>query len=112
MAHFPQPHPQRRASRVRIADVTPLTITADGSKGLKGTLVSLSITGGCAQLPGRLNEGALVEVAIQSRFGAVTGLAEMLRPHQKGASLMQPFRFVALADDDHRCLRRLLSSAS
>ncbi len=110
MAHFPQPHPQRRASRVHVA--SPLTITVDGSKGLKGTLVSLSITGGCAQLAGRLNEGSLVEVAIESRFGPVTGLAEMLQPRLKGSSVFQPFRFVALADDDHRCLRRLLSAAS
>jgi hypothetical protein len=39
-------------------------------------------------------------------------MAEMLHPTRKFQSAcLQPFRFVALADDDHRKLRMALDSA-
>ena len=57
----------------------------------------------------QLAQGDFVEVAFQTESGPVHGMAEILRPTQKGVnSVLQPFRFIALEDDDHRRLRMSL----
>jgi hypothetical protein len=56
-----------------------------------------------------LGRGDFVEVAFQTQSGPVHGMAEILTPMQKfDDSVLQPFRFVALEDDDHRRLRTSL----
>lgn len=65
------------------------------------------------QLVQALDQGDLVEVSFQSHSGQVQGLAEMLTPvrrFREGA--VQPFRFVALGEDDHRRLRMMADAAS
>ena len=58
-----------------------------------------------------LSEGDFVEVAFQTRSGNVHGMAEMLNPVRKAkGSVLQPFRFVALVDDDHSVLHRTIES--
>jgi hypothetical protein len=43
----------------------------------------------------------------------VIGMAEMLSPSRKATDgILQPFRFIALGDDDHRNLRMALQSVS
>ena len=59
-----------------------------------------------------LGAGDFVEVAFQTQAGPVHGMAEILSPTRKlDDSVLQPFRFVAIEDDDHRRLRSSLEHA-
>ena len=61
------------------------------------------------QLPRQLGAGAFVELAFQTQSGPVHGMAEILTPMRKTTDgVLQPFRFVALEDDDDRRLRTSL----
>ena len=56
-----------------------------------------------------LGHGDFVEVAFQTESGPVQGMAEILSPTSTtAAGVLQPFRFVALEDDDHHRLRSSL----
>jgi hypothetical protein len=85
---------------------------AEGGQRARARLQSISINGGLLQLQQQLSIGDFVEIAFHTRTGAIHGMAEMLRPMRNSASpIQQPFRFIALADDDHRKLRLALDSA-
>jgi hypothetical protein len=57
------------------------------------------------RLAGALEQGNLVEVAFETASGAVKGMAEILQPTLKlKDGILQPFRFIALEDNDHRTL--------
>jgi hypothetical protein len=108
MTHFPQPHPSRRAARVQLGDVLAAIRLEDG-RHAKAKLQTISVTGGLLALPRSLRDGDFVEVAFQTQSGPVHGMAEILGPARKTtAGVLQPFRFVALEDDDHRRLRTSL----
>ena len=63
------------------------------------------------QLASALSEGDFVEVAFQTQSGNVHGMAEMLSPVRSSpGSVFQPFRFVALGDDDHHTLQMIVES--
>jgi len=84
----------------------------DGQRA-KGRLQTLSVTGGLLRLPKALEHGDFVEVSFQTQSGTVHGMAEMLNPTRSVPDgTLQPFRFIALADDDHRTVRMLVDSAS
>jgi hypothetical protein len=72
------------------------------------------MTGGLLRLAQALSQGDFVEVAFETQSGTVRGLAEMLtpagRPQKDG--ILQPFRFVALGQSDHRALRMMVDSAA
>jgi hypothetical protein len=69
----------------------------------------LSTTGGLFALTKPLEPGDFVAVTFQTSQGAVRGMAEILQPTRKSASsCLQPFRFVALDDEDHAKLRRAM----
>ena len=62
-------------------------------------------------VPKALEEGDFVEVAFQTSHGMVRGMAEVLSARSKSKSgCLQPFRFVALEDDDQTRLRKTLES--
>ena len=106
MTHFPQPHPTRRATRVQLADKTLAAIRLEDGQHAKGQLKSISVTGGLLRLGMSLEHGDFVEVAFQTQAGPVRGMAEILSPLRKAKDgVLQPFRFIALEDDDHRKLR-------
>jgi hypothetical protein len=106
MTHFPQPHTSRRAARVQLGRSIPAAIRLEDGRRTKAKLQTISITGGLLQLAASLGQGDFVEVAFQTQSGPVRGMAELLTPTQKAAgAVLQPFRFVALDDDDHRRLR-------
>jgi hypothetical protein len=74
---------------------------------------TVSVTGGLLRLAKSLSEGDFVEVAFQTQSGPVRGMAEMLTPVRATTDgALQPFRFVALGDDDHRALRMVVDSAA
>ena len=109
MTHFPQPHPSRRAARVQLGDSVLAAIRLEDGRRTKAKLQTISITGGLLQLAQCLAQGDFVEVAFQTQAGPVHGMAEVLSPMREMASgVLQPFRFVALEDDDHRRLRTSL----
>ena len=63
------------------------------------------------RLAGALEQGNLIEVAFETESGAVKGMAEILEPTRKSKDgILQPFRFIALEDDDQRTLRNVLDS--
>ena len=85
---------------------------AVGGQRARAKLQSISINGGLLHLPRELSTGDFVEIAFYTRSGPVHGMAEMMHPTRRlQSACLQPFRFVALADDDHRKLRMALDSA-
>jgi hypothetical protein len=109
MTHFPQPHPSRRAARVQLGDSVLAAIRLEDGRRAKAKLQTISVTGGLLRMTHSLGQGDFVEVAFQTQAGPVHGMAEVLSPMRKTTDgVLQPFRFVALEDDDHRRLRTTL----
>jgi hypothetical protein len=112
MALFPQPDANQRSPRVQLNGSVGAAIIAEGGQRARAKLQSISVTGGLLQLQHELSTGDFVEIAFHTRAGAVHGMAEMLQPMRKFQSAcLQPFRFIALGDEDHRKLRMALDSA-
>jgi hypothetical protein len=113
MTHFPQPHPQRRAPRVQLGGSIPALVLLQDGQRAKAKLQTISITGGLLALARFLSQGDFVEIAFQTRSGPVHGMAEMLSPMRASTDgALQPFRFIALGDDDHRTLRMVVDSVA
>jgi hypothetical protein len=113
MTHFPQPHPTKRAARVQLGGSVLAAIRFDDGQRSRGKLFSISATGGLLKLAKPLSQGDFVEIGFQTKVGAVIGMAEMLSPTRKATDgTLQPFRFIALGDDDHRNLRMALQSVA
>jgi hypothetical protein len=71
----------------------------------------LSATGGLLVLSKALEQGDVVEVAFRTNHGIVRGMAELLSARcELKSGCLQPFRFVALDDEDHTRLRMTLES--
>jgi hypothetical protein len=83
----------------------------DGRRA-KAKLQSVSLTGGMLRLPRPLGQGDLVEVAFPTQSGSVRGMAEMLNALPSSEGALQPFRFLAMGDDEHRALRMMVDSIS
>jgi hypothetical protein len=112
MTHYPQCNPSHRATRVQLATTPALIKSSDGNRA-KARLQVVSITGGLLQLTRAFDEGDFVELAFQTQSGNVNGMAEMLNPVRSSpGSVFQPFRFVALGDDDHKMLHTMIETAS
>jgi hypothetical protein len=111
MTYFPQPNPSKRARRVRLPGSVVVAVRSEGSQPLRAKLHELSTTGGLLVLSKALEQGVFVEVAFQTSHGIVRGMAEVLSARSKSKSgCLQPFRFVALEDEDHTRLRMTLES--
>ena len=113
MTHFPQPHPSRRAARVQLGASVLAAIRLEDGRHAKAKLQTISATGGLLLLLRPLAEGDFVEVAFHLQGGPVRGMAEMLTPVRAASEgSLQPFRFVALGDNDHRALRMAVDSVA
>ena len=113
MTHFPQVHPQRRTPRIQLGGSVPALVMLEDGQRAKGKLQTISVTGGLLRLSRSLSQGDFVEVAFQTQGGPVRGMAEMLTPVRAASDgSLQPFRFVALGDDDHRALRMAVDSVA
>jgi hypothetical protein len=113
MTHFPQVHPQRRASRIQVGGSVPAVVILEDGQRTRAKLQTISVTGGLLRLARSLIQGDFVEVAFQIQGGQVRGMAEMLSPIRAASDgSLQPFRFVALGDDDHRTLRMAVDMVS
>ncbi|HXY10821.1 MAG TPA: PilZ domain-containing protein [Terriglobales bacterium] len=112
MTHFPRPHRNRRATRIRLANTIPALVSLDGGEHAQGKLQTLSLNGGLLQLAQALEAGDFVEISFQTEGGAVRGTAEMLPPLQVSArTTLQAFRFVVLEDKDHEAIRSMVDSS-
>ena len=114
MTHYPQPNATNRATRIQLGSEGMALLKSEGGERMKGKLQTVSVTGGLLRLAKALEEGDFVEVAFQTLNGPVHGMAEMLRPVRKAknkVACLQPFRFVALGDQDHHKLSMVLDSA-
>jgi hypothetical protein len=114
MTHFPQPDASRRAPRVHLNGSIPAAIQVEGGGRARAKLQSISVTGGLLQIQHELATGDFVEIAFQTRSGPIHAMAEMLRPVRRAkapSACLQPFRFVALGDQDHHNLTVALDSA-
>ena len=113
MTHFPQVHPQKRSPRIQLGGSVPALVMMEDGRRAKGRLQTISVTGGLLRLAGTLGQGDFVEVAFHTQSGPVRGMAEMLSPVRAATNgSLQPFRFVALGDDDHRALRMAVDSVN
>jgi len=112
MTHFPQPHPQRRATRLSLGGSVPALVMLEDGQKAKGKLQTISTTGGLLRMARALSQGDFVEVAFHAQNGPVHGMAEMLTPMRATEGVLQPFRFIAMGDDDHRTLRMMVDMAS
>ena len=111
MTYFPQPNPDKRARRVRVPGAVVVAVRSEGSQPVRGLLHVLSATGGLLVLSKAIEQGDFVEVAFQTSYGIVRGMAELLSPNcQTTSGCLQPFRFVALDDEHHTRLRMTLES--
>jgi hypothetical protein len=112
MTHYPQINALHRATRIQLTTAPAVVKLNDGIRA-KGKLQVVSVTGGLLQLTKAIDDGDFVEVAFQTHSGSVQGMAEMLSPVRTApGSVFQPFRFVALGDDDHRTLNMIVESES
>lgn len=111
MTYFPQPNPAQRARRVRLPGSVIVAVRSEGCQPVRAKLHEVSVTGGLLVLSKALEQGDFVEVAFQTSHGAIRGMAELLSARSKSNSgCLQPFRFVALEDEDHTRLRMTLES--
>ena len=111
MTYFPQPHPANRERRLKLSGSVVVAIRSEGTLPLRAKLHEVSATGGLLILSKALEQGEFVEVAFQTSVGTVHGRAELLAARSESDSgCLQPFRFVALDDDDHTKLRMALDS--
>jgi hypothetical protein len=105
MTHFPQPNSHNRATRVKMEATASALVKLEDGQRAKARIQTISVTGGLLRLAKALEEGDFVEVAFQTQSGPVHGMAEMLHPRRLSAEgVVQPFRFIALDDNDHKTL--------
>lgn len=112
MTYFPQLNPATPAKRLKVGGSVVVAIRSQGdSQPVRAKLHELSATGGLLILSKAIEQGAFVEVAFQTSQGRVRGMAELLPPRRESTSgCLQPFRFVALDDQDHSRLRMAMES--
>jgi hypothetical protein len=96
------PHHYHRPPRVRPTEFTPAVLRIEDGSCTSGELELFSLTGGLLTLPKLLDQGSRPKLMSLTQTGPVLGVAEMLRPVSWNE---QPFRFVALHENDHRRLR-------
>lgn len=107
MAHFPKVHSSIRSPRRSFPKPEPVDFRVE-SQLQKGSLLRLSMTGGCALLHKQIRRGTLGEIEIPTPLGKIRGLIEFLNGRGKGAHSELGFRFVGLEDTDHERLGKAL----
>lgn len=96
---------------MRLPGSVIVAVRSEGCQPVRAKLHEVSVTGGLLVLSKALEQGDFVEVAFQTSHGAIRGMAELLSARSKSNSgCLQPFRFVALEDEDHTRLRMTLES--
>jgi hypothetical protein len=100
--HLPQSQPARRATRVYFTERTPAVLRLKDGRRVSGKLKVVSLTGGLLSVARPVDTGCKAKLMFLTGAGMVLGSAEMLSPLSWS---LQPFRFVALTDDDQDKLK-------
>lgn len=100
--------PAPRPPRMRFAEATPVVLRPKIGKCVAARLDVISITGGLLTVPRPFERGCNVNLMFLSTKGAVSGAVQMLAPLCWN---QQPFRFVALAEDDQRKLKTAIQAS-
>ena len=103
-----QSHTNYRSPRLQLADVTPAVLRLPDGRRSRGKLETISLTGGLLSLSPMLDRGSRIRLMFLTRTGPVFGAAEMLSPI---SATRQPFRFVAIEQDDQQRLRATVQSS-
>src|ERR1700732_2288236 len=111
MTSSPQPHPERRALRVRLPGMPQATVRFEDGQHPSARLQTISITGGLLRVLKPLSPGAVVEVMFCTHAGPVLAMAELLSPCSAMPIGLQPFRFIAMDDIDLETLRIAIASS-
>jgi hypothetical protein len=90
---------------VHFAERTPAVLRLGDGRRVSGKLKVVSLTGGLLSVPHPVNTGSSAKLMFLTAAGMVLGSAEMLSPLSWG---LQPFRFVALADEDEERLKTII----
>ena len=108
MPYLVSSQPPRRPDRVRFSETIPAVLRlADGNRA-SGGLKVVSITGGLLSLSHPMRQGTVGKLMFLTPAGSVLGSAEMLTPLSWE---LQPFKFVALRDDDESRLQKTIKSS-
>src|SRR5690349_7621682 len=102
MAYLPNHQAPRRPDRVRFAEAIPAVFRLQDGNRASGRLKVVSITGGLLALSKPIRQGQIGKIMFLTAKGSVLGSAEMLTPLSWE---LQPFKFIALPDDDHSRLQ-------
>jgi hypothetical protein len=108
MAHFPQADRRIRSPRVRVPQGPKVLFLVDNDP-IEGVLHKLSLTGGAVEITRECAAGTLAEIRLHTNSGTVQAVVEMLARNDRSAP-EQPFRFVALGDDDQKLLVRAIKN--
>jgi hypothetical protein len=90
---------------VHFTERTPAVLRLGDGRRVSAKLKVVSLTGGLLSVPHPVNTGSSAKLMFLTGAGMVLGSAEMLSPLSWG---LQPFRFVALADDDEDRLKTVI----
>jgi hypothetical protein len=99
-----------RAARTRLSGSVLALILLPNGRQLNARIHQLSITGGVLQIANPLDESIAVELAFHVGKNTVRTKVEMLFPMWATQGCLQPFRFVALSDEDRAKLDKSLQS--
>ena len=109
MVTLPQSRPPWRFPRAHLEGPNPAVLRFANGRTTGANLQVISVSGGLLSLSQPVVQGSQVKLIFLTGAGAVLGGAEMLCPV---TNELQPFRFVSLADDDHRRLVGLVGQQS
>lgn len=107
MTYLPQPLANYRSPRVQLGDMTHAVLRLPNGHRSRGTLETVSLTGGLLSVSPMLEERSRIKLMFLTETGPVSGAAEMLRPTSNSG---QPFRFISLETGDQRRLRAAVQS--
>jgi hypothetical protein len=102
---LPPSQPAPRAARVHLTERTPAVLRLGNGRRVSGKLKVVSLTGGLLSMSRPIDTGSNGKLMFLTAAGMVLGLAEMLSPLSWS---LQPFRFVALSDEDEDRLKTVI----
>ena len=110
MAYFPQTVASTRSPRVSLQRPIPIDFRHESGM-VRGDLHVVSATGGRARTSKPVATGSVVELLMGTKEGTVRGIVEMLKARQMIHGWVQPFKFLALDDEDFTRLKKLMQQA-
>ena len=110
MAFFPQAVASTRSPRVSLQRPIPIDFRHESGM-VRGDLHVVSATGGRARTSKPVVAGSIVELMMGTPEGPVRGIVEMLKARQMIHGWVQPFRFLALNDEDFDRLKKVMQES-